>query len=163
MENSPRLAQCMFSIHEALGSMPSTIRMKPKPNNKKMWTAGRMQSPVDAVLNRHHGSQSSPGIFLLLQKKETGSTFPDHTLSCKHTARQRSGLLATPLSTEHILQAGFNNCQIHKAKMQLPPGSHLSPSTLLLWEGNTGGPWHQAVRRTSPWPSPQAGQTFPKH
>lgn len=36
MENTPRLAQCMFSIHEALGSIPSTIRMKPKPNNNKM-------------------------------------------------------------------------------------------------------------------------------
>lgn len=47
--------------------------------------------------------------------------------------------------------------------MQLPPGSHLSPSTLLPWEGNTGGPWHQAVRRSCPWPSPQASQTFPKH
>lgn len=125
--------------------------------------AGRMPSPVDAGLNRRHSSQSSPSISLLLQRKETGSTFPDHTLSCKHRAQQRSGVLATPLSTEHILQTGSNNCQIHKAKMQLPPGSNLSPSTLLPWEGNTGGPWHQAVRRTSPWPSPQAGQTFPKH
>ena len=83
---------------------------------------------------------------------KASSTFPHQRPPCKHTALKK-----------HILQAVSNNCQIHKAKMQLPPGSHLSTSTLLPWEGNTGGPWHQAVRRTSPWPFPQAGQTFPKH
>lgn len=100
VENTPSTVQCLFNIFKALGSIPSTIKMK---NKTKRELLGRQFSGSASRTESHHSGDSSSYTSLLLHGKEAGSTFLHHRLSCKHTELKKlTPLLAALLQGAHL-------------------------------------------------------------